>query len=152
MILFIKVRLWIVLPGVVGRRERDVSVWRDVQHTVFRLDPDAKQLDVLRRVGSHTRVILKQSKHLRGGTEEFSCMCAELHKRRCCSRHISTNSTAADKHLLLVLFSQVSIRANAPHTTALMDILWPSAARSVNHYFESEETESDESGWTGQMV
>lgn len=78
-----------LLPGVVGRRERDVSVWRDVQHTVFRLDPDAKQLDVLRRVGSHTCVILKQSKHLRGSTEEFSCMWAELHKHHCCSPHIS---------------------------------------------------------------
>ncbi len=54
-------------------------------------------------------------------------------------------STAAHKDLLLVLFSQVSSRANAPHTTALTDMLWPRDARSVNRSFESERI--DWIGW-----
>lgn len=53
-----------LLPGVLQRRERDVSIRRDVQHTVLRLDPDAEQLDVLRRVGTHTRVILNTQKNI----------------------------------------------------------------------------------------
>lgn len=54
----IRRQLYISSPGVPYGHQGYISVWAQLQDAVFRLDSDPEQLDVLRRVGAHTRVIL----------------------------------------------------------------------------------------------
>lgn len=46
-------------PCIPDRHQRDVTVRAELQDAVLRLDPDPKQLDVLRRVGAHTCALLR---------------------------------------------------------------------------------------------
>lgn len=50
-------------PGIPYGHQGDITIWAELQDAVLRLDPDPKQLDVLRRVRTHTRVLL----HTGGG-------------------------------------------------------------------------------------
>ena len=45
-------------PGILHWREGDITIWADLQNTMLRLDADTEELDVLRRVGTHTCVLL----------------------------------------------------------------------------------------------
>ncbi len=46
-------------PGVPYGHQGDITIWAELQDAVLWLYPDSKQLDVLRRVGAHTRVLLQ---------------------------------------------------------------------------------------------
>ncbi|TNN78372.1 hypothetical protein EYF80_011356 [Liparis tanakae] len=45
-------------PGIPYGHQGDITVWTELQDTVLRLDADPTELDVLRRVCAHTRVLL----------------------------------------------------------------------------------------------
>lgn len=51
-------QFYICSPCIPYRHQSDVTVWAQLQRAVLRLDTDPKQLDVLRRVSAHARVLL----------------------------------------------------------------------------------------------
>lgn len=60
-------------PGIPYGYQGDITIWAELQYTVLRLDTDPKQLDVLRRVCTHTSVLLH-----RGGGQIKDTIMADL--------------------------------------------------------------------------
>lgn len=52
------VSLYSSSPGVADGHQGDITIGADIQGAVLRLDPDAKELDVLRGVCTHAGVLL----------------------------------------------------------------------------------------------